>query len=206
MARKPRKMNTTLALFDNPRSREEAEKTFPIFGLPRGGTTAVTGVVRRLGIFMGDDLPVNLEDPLFSKLSKVSSKTVEARNAAHAVWGWKFPNATQYLDNIFSDLRNPRFIMVTRDLAANAIAISSRHGNYNRLKSLEIVMLNTQRNFAMMTRMRKPVLMVSYEKLLMKTDQTVREIADFLCVAPDEATIEAAVDFVQPGAYQPVKD
>lgn len=204
--KKSKELNTTLTLFDNQASRADAEKTFPIFGLPRGGTTAVAGVVRKLGIFLGDDLPVNLEDRKFSKLAGVNAALIEARNAAHPVWGWKFPNAANYLDNIFRDLRNPRFIVVTRDLAANSIAISSRHGNYDRMRSLETVILNTQKNFSMISRMRKPTLLVSYEKLLLKTEQTVREMAEFLCVEASDEAIRSAVEFVQPGSYRPVGD
>ncbi|MDQ2091949.1 sulfotransferase [Marimonas arenosa] len=202
----PDVLATTISLFDHETSRSRAEKTFPIFGLPRGGTTAVAGCIRKLGVFLGDDLPVNLEDPLFSRPAKVNAELVAQRNADHAVWGWKFPNAANYLDHIAKDLRNSRLICVTRDLAANGLAIASRHAGFDDLRALETVFLQTQKNYSLIMRFHRPTLLVSYEKLLLKTEETVREIAGFLGTEVSEAQIEAAVEFVSPGVYRPVTD
>ena len=43
-----------------------SNKTFVLFGNPRGGTTMIANLVRSMGIFLGDDLPVNLEDNGFN--------------------------------------------------------------------------------------------------------------------------------------------
>ena len=40
--------------------------TIILFVNPRGGTTMVANVVRSMGVFLGDDLPVNLEDSNFN--------------------------------------------------------------------------------------------------------------------------------------------
>lgn len=199
-------LTTTVTVYENDRSSEQDCKTFPIFGVPRGGTTAVAGCVRKMGLFIGSDLPVNLEDTEFSKAGRVNPQLVKARNAEHDIWGWKFPDAANYLDAIIQPLRNPRFILVTRDLSANANAIAARHGTFDTFRALEAVMLKTQKNLSMINRFRRPTLMVSYEKLLLKTDQTVREIAGFLNIGTTEEQIAEAVEFVQPGLYQPVTD
>ncbi len=41
-------------------------KTVIIFGAPRGGTTMIAGVAMKCGLFLGDDLPINCEDPDFN--------------------------------------------------------------------------------------------------------------------------------------------
>ncbi len=199
-------LTSTVTVFETDHSRTQQFRTFPIFGLPRGGTTAVAGCVRKMGVFIGNNLPVNLEDPEFSQGAMVTPKLVRSRNEEHDVWGWKFPNASNYLDAIMPALRNPRFIVVTRDQSANANAITSRHGAFDKIRALETVALQTQKNFSLIMRFRRPTMFVSYEKLLLKTEQTVREISEFLNVGTTDVQIAEAVRFVQPGVYQPVTD
>jgi len=43
-----------------------AQKTFIVFGVPRGGTTMVARVVEKLGVVMGTNLPLNYEDDEFN--------------------------------------------------------------------------------------------------------------------------------------------
>src|SRR5687768_64110 len=91
--------------------------TVVILGVPRGGTTMVAGVAKRCGLSIGSRLPGNLEDPDFS-ISDVGrmERTIVARNASMKVWGWKYPRAASYLPELLPKLRNPRIIMVWRDL------------------------------------------------------------------------------------------
>ena len=82
------------------------QKTFIVFGVPRGGTTMIARVAEKLGVCMGSDLPSNYEDSEFNfdKLSDAIKKDQEClastlfaainrRNAMHDVWGWKYPRA-----------------------------------------------------------------------------------------------------------------
>lgn len=202
---RPESWNTTLTLFDTEKSRNISEKTFPVFGVPRGGTTAVAGCLQKLGVFIGDDLPMNLEDQEFAAINVNKRKVVQDRNKSFQVWGWKFPDAADYLDNVFDVLRNPRLIVVTRDLAANSVAITSRHPRFDKVRAAEKVVIQTQKNHALVLRRRCPPLFVSYEKLLWKTEQSVREIADFMGQETSPEQRDAAVSFVQPGAYMPVE-
>ena len=56
------------------------QKTFVLFGNPRGGTTMIANVVRSMGVHLGDDLPINLEDSDFNWdiLSKKNSDWTHA--------------------------------------------------------------------------------------------------------------------------------
>lgn len=197
---------TAMALFDTPTSRNSAEKTFVIFGSPRGGTTAVAGVARHLGLFLGDNLPDNLEDPSFhGQPIKAIRETIAERDEKHAQWGWKFPNAVNNLDHVAPHLRNSRYICVTRDLTANSLGIEARHEGYGSLRSLEHAMQNLQRNLSFVMRVRRPTLMLSYEKLALKPEAVVSEIAEFLMTEPSEEQRQAAIASVTPGKYQSQK-
>lgn len=46
-------------VFSREDGRLHPRRTYVCFGVARGGTSAVAGAMRRLGIFMDDDLPNN---------------------------------------------------------------------------------------------------------------------------------------------------
>ncbi|MEZ5715700.1 MAG: sulfotransferase [Paracoccaceae bacterium] len=200
----PGDARTTLSLFETEASRSDPVKTYPIFGQPRGGTTAVAGCVQRLGVFLGEPLHRNLEDRGFARPRGPGPEVVRERNAQREVWGWKFPNAANYIDSLHVALRNPRFVVVTRDLAANAIGISARDTSYDAHRALEVGLQQMQRNLSLIARLRHPTLVISYEKLVLKPEPVIRDIADFLCVGSTEEMIRDAVNFVRPGSYQDV--
>jgi hypothetical protein len=114
--------------------------TVCLLGLPRGGTSMLAWMVAQLGIFMGESIhPSTGEDAaflshegdraIFTEPAQAPRRaafmtglaaTIAARNAAHDVWGWKDPLAPYYLTEIAGQLRQPRLIIVARDLAAIA--------------------------------------------------------------------------------------
>jgi len=194
----------TISFRDDEASRTNNQRTFLIFGVNRGGTTATAGAIRRLGVFLGDDIGGNLEDKLFRKRLGLGSlrSTITHRNADHDVWGWKHPHPHQYIDDLLPDLRNPRLILVTRDLTANTLGVSS----WDREKvdkALSMYLTQTQKNADLIQRADCPVLLVSYEKLLIKPEFVLRDIAHFCGLKPSASMIDHAVDFIQPGSYQP---
>src|SRR5437588_9464001 len=97
----------------------ERQYTVIILGMPRGGTTVVAGVAQRCGLFIGSKLPINLEDPDFSHVPiQTMRESIAKRNETFDAWGWKYPAAARYVDKLIPDLRNPRLIVVWRDLVA----------------------------------------------------------------------------------------
>ena len=56
----------------------------------------MAGTMQRLGIFMGDELPNNYEDPRFGpgQAPARMRAAIAERNEAHDIWGWKFPAAS----------------------------------------------------------------------------------------------------------------
>lgn len=193
----------TQAFWDTEDSRTADERTIVMFGVNRGGTTSVAGVCQQLGLFIGDKMDGNLEDRdlIPNRGAENLSAAITERNSRFPVWGWKFPHLTERLPDLLPQLRNPRFIIVTRDVTANLIGMTTRNDR-DAIKALGVVMRRTRKNVEFARRHKRPTLFVSYEKVLLSTEASVQEIADFVGLTPTAAQFEAACDFVKPGAYQ----
>ena len=193
-----------IRLFEDRASSEADQRTIHIFGVNRGGTTAVSGLVSRLGIYLGSEVGTNLEDRDFRLKRGLPAilESVRERNEQFDVWGWKHPHSNGYIDDVLPHLRNPRFIAVTRDLTANAIGMYARD-DAGFPKALRFALKQTRRNLSFVNDKKRPTLMVSYEKLLVRTRQTAVEIADFCGAEMTEERMQEIIEFVTPGRYQP---
>ncbi len=187
-----------------------APRTYVIFGVPRGGTSVMGGLARMCGLYLGDDLPHNHEDSAFNvdlhrrdglpALATIE-QTIDRRNAEHAVWGWKYPRATRYLDDIRSRLRNPHLIVVFRD----PVASSSRHvrGGKEPFDAVLTQNLSNASNLDLLARWEVPTLLVSYERVLARPIRTGVLLAEFLGTPPPPDGRKVR-EFVQPGSYKDV--
>jgi len=177
--------------------------TVVILGVPRGGTTMVAGVAQRCGLFIGDNLPGNLEDQRFvrndaSGLDEIVSQSNQLRN----VWGWKYPRAADYLIELLPKLRNPRLVMVWRDPLATASRGISRGDPVEN--SLKRVVLFQTRNVRLMQEADCPILHVSYEKAISDPLPFAETLAAFIGGSTPADTQEL-IAFMEPGSYKPVK-
>ncbi|MBO9476741.1 sulfotransferase [Shimia sp. R11_0] len=194
----------TIAFRDDETLRTGKQRTLMIYGVNRGGTTAVAGGIRRMGVFLGDDMEGNLEDKCFRFKHGLDAirATVAQRNADYDVWGWKHPHPHQYIDEILPELRNPRLILVTRDMTANTLGVSS--WDQEALgKGVGLYMGQTRKNVDLMWNAKCPVMLVSYEKLVLKPEAVLKELAHFCGLTPKKALVSHAAEFIKPGAYQP---
>lgn len=183
--------------------RHKGRATFICGGAVRGGTSAVAGLMQRLGVFMGEDLGNNYEDPAFLGKPIVEMREViQRRNAVHNVWGWKNPHVANYLDHLMPDLKNPRLVIVYRDMVATMRAHMRWH-NRTSAQSAHELLLTFQRNWYLVDRLKLPTLLVSYEKLLLAPELFVEELADFIGVArPRGAALTELAEFLAPGSYK----
>lgn len=173
--------STSIQLYASDTSKQPAEKTFIVFGTPRGGTSAIAGTMVGLGLNMGADLPNdnNYEDPDFAaKPREQIVRAIGERNSANAVWGWKFPNAANYLDFVRPHIRNPRFVVVFRDVVSTMKGLMRWHRRCP-LEALSDVILHQQKNMLIILRWGVPTLLVSYEKAILNPSNLVRELAEF---------------------------
>jgi len=201
MANEERK-NAIVRMYPGSGDRPD-RRTFVCFGVSRGGTSAVAGVMQRLGVYIGQDLPNNYEDPDFvGKPAPKMKETIAARNDAHLIWGWKFPSAANYLENLIPSLVNPHFIIVHRDMVATMKAHMRWHKRTHQFAVHEIL-LQQQRNWYLAERWQVPTALVSYEKAILEPRIFVKEMAGFLGLpVPDAEGMDAMADFLRPGSYK----
>ena len=182
----------------------EGPRTYIIFGAMRGGTTMVAGVMRGLGVNIGPHLDENnQESRAFNGPSiKDMVQSLQSQNAKDEIWGWKIPNAADYLDRIWSDIRNPHLICVMRDPVANAQGLNRWH-SVGRIQSAQESVLRLQKNLNIISLRKCPSLMISYEKAVGAPDLFIDEFATWLGVEADAARTQFNFsEFMRPSSYK----
>jgi len=196
------------------------QKTFIVFGVPRGGTTMIARVAEKLGVCMGSDLPANYEDSEFNfdKLSDSTQKdqewltrtllaAINRRNATLDVWGWKYPRAHIYLPLIINQVRNPHLICVMRDPVASSLRPLSRkrvlkEGDQDLpARVIKQHLSYQQKNIALIDEFKKPSFICSYEKAIINPSSFVADLGRFINVRNDVESWAAAVEQIRPGGY-----
>ena len=91
-------------------------RTVVVLGVERGGTSMAAGMLRALGINMGDRAGLNHEDPMFlvDEHDKLRRR-IQTRNRDNPVWGFKVPKASLHLPFYEKTLRNPYYVVVYRN-------------------------------------------------------------------------------------------
>jgi len=192
-------MKTTSTLY-NDVGRQDRE-TLIVFGSARGGTSMVAGCLAGMGVHMGNNIPQNYEDPEFvAQPIEAMKETIERKNTHHKKWGWKYPEAGKYLNELKDSVTNPRFIVVFRDL----VAISNKQKNTNNVIYESALMANSlliQQNIMLILSWQVPTLLVSYEKALSSNKDFLLELSKFSGSQLPEDTTEL-LEFMEPGKYK----
>ena len=155
------------------------KKTLILFGMPRGGTTMIANVVRSMGVYLGEELPVNLEDgdfnwdilgrknPEWTREHKIASirQAIESRNQKFDTWGWKYPRIDLYLKDICSQVVNPMFVCVFRDVVASTWRGVVRRGR-PAAGAIRYALELQANQLALLEEAGAPALLVSYEKAI----------------------------------------
>ncbi len=187
------------------------QRTYVTFGVERGGTSLVAGVLRALGLYLGDIPEGNNEDKSFHNKPLGQMKaTIARRNQEYDVWGWKYPTASSYLPILSKSIRNAFFVVVYRDVVATALSRAQWDGEFirrNGRMSLHetSAIMNANTGFALATR--RPVLLVSNEKAATNTSELIDELADFLYAdRPDDELRAKIIAYTEPGRYKNFED
>lgn len=190
------------------------KRTYVCIGLERGGTSAIAGVMRGLGIPMGVakvDIGGNNEDPSFhAKRLGEMRRTIRERDDRFDVWGWKYPTAARYLPALMKNLRNPHFVVVYRDAIATALGRKKWDGDFldrDARLSLHEASVATEVNTSFALASGAPSLMISYEKAMADKRALVTEMAEFAGRrAPRGAEMLNFLDYLEPGSYKRYED
>ncbi len=199
---------------------DQNQKTFIIFGVPRGGTTMVARVAEQLGVSMGSGLPSNYEDDEFNydKMSDAVKedpklmargllRAINRRNAKYDIWGWKYPRVHLYLPLIIKQLRNPHLICVLRDPVASSLRPLSRKRVQKEGKAQLPTRVIKQhlswqvKNIEQIHKFNRPTFLCSYEKAVLDPTAFVADLASFIDLRSDEQSLRAAVEQIRPGGY-----
>lgn len=183
-------------------------KTFVVLGGARGGTSAVSGILRIWGVYMGNCLGDNHEDPEMLKTKKELPQVIETikkRNANYNDWGWKAPNSIFWLEDVMAYLRNPYFIVVVRHPLSMARSQVKRSGA--DLQTGLCVSIGYYNHIRTFIKNVKPenILFISYEDLISSKDKILQEIADFCEIKLNQEKMQSAQQFLVPGSYRGIK-
>jgi hypothetical protein len=172
-------------------------------GNPRGGTTFIASVAHHLGIPLGKSRP-RYEDRRLRYLLRGEvpdeghvqlEATIRAREAQHALWGWKLPAIAEHFDLVDRLVRRPIYVMVFKDPLSIAMR-KANLGNPALVSAMQDSMRFAQRMLDFLARTERECILVSYDKAIRKQGSFIRTLADVSGLAvTDErvAEIEAAV-------------
>lgn len=194
-------------------------KTICVLGSARSGTSMVSGLLRIMGINMGDNLdPDNNEDRDFHQVTHPLSELVLPSDPGHKqklkdmkafikgknqnkIWGWKDPQAIFYFDKIDRYLENPHCIMIFRD----PLAIVQREIDQKIFEDVTKTM-NTviKRRFNQMfanleyiEQKKYALLLISYERALRQKFELIDELASFIDVELTDEQRQACEAYIK---------
>lgn len=180
------------------------ETTLIVAGLPRSGTSMVAAILLDLGVFMGDRIDgAVFEDVEFAAAMESGqrdalSQIISQRNTRHRLWGFKRPEAYKHLDRLCAACRNPRIIVMFRDILAIAVR-NSIAVQLDPIQSLPRLLSDYEALLGALERVRVPMLLLSYEKCVQFPVETVKEIASFAGIEITDQVVNEAAALVENG-------
>lgn len=187
-----------------------APNTVVVLGPPRSGTSMISGILRLLGVYMGECNNKNNEDPRFNKRKSVASirSLIEENNEAYPVqWGWKQPSTYHYYDQVADLVRSPIFIVSYRNILASS-ASKLKHtdsGDIGRLVG------GYARNYLRLAKLLKehdgPRILVNYEKVLEDPIALGEALSKRLLGKDLSPEVRGKLEaYCAPGSYKPIED
>ncbi len=173
-----------------------------IMGLPRGGTTMATSMVKNAGIFVGENLPITLEDREIARIltpwqvdKKAFFKLADQRDKEYKVWGFKFIYRIHF--SLLESLKNPYYVIVFRDLCSVALRNHMSAGA-DYLASMK-ANLGLQRSIIdFIEQTEHPTFLFSYEKALLMPRKTSKAMLRFLHLPETRKMINAMAKDITP--------
>jgi hypothetical protein len=180
------------------------EKTVLVFGLARGGTSLIAGVLLELGVFMGHNAHQTKHEytPLYPGMPKIELlETIRANDRTHSVWGWKCPKDIFHIDQYLHHLRNPHAIIVFRNFLDTSMS-SYKHNSIDLLHALRENQPVMEGIISFAIDSEVPTALVSYEKALANPSLFVGGVVNFLQLPTAGKTqLANAVQFSSRGTY-----
>ena len=180
----------------------EEKSTFLVIGLARSGTSILAGSLRRLGLFMGDsagDRPSNEDGPLRDLVLAqdwgLADELIASYNRSHKKWGTKIPGLVDQLEQAHSTFRNPRYIIMFRDIfsIANRDRISMQ---LDLLGGMSRSIEQYRKICDFLVKNNPDCLMISFDTALHDKEVLVEELVAFCQLQPSKQQVEDALAFI----------
>ena len=187
----------------NPQPFAPEQRTIIVTGVARSGTSMIAQLVGIAGVFMGQALDEvvfedhAVADAFASTDPDLLTTLVATRNAQTEVWGFKRPHLFNLEAPKFQALfREPRFIVTYRD----PVAVAKRNGisEYTDVSTgLRAAASDIQRCVEFTLALTCPVLLISYEKALLRPAALVEELVAFCGLNTQMAQRDRMVGAIQ---------
>jgi hypothetical protein len=187
------------------------EKTVVVFGHGRGGTSAISGALRVLGVAMSE-----LAHPMKHEWSPITyvnekfersgtQKNLAEMDSKYQIWGWKSPRDVFSVAQFGYLLRNPHYIVVFRNPLAICESTQYHEGTNPEAILPDIAeVITCIAGFVSSTA--APLALVSYEQLLAMPKPILEELSSWLGLTLYESTIKAGMEFVSEARYRSIND
>lgn len=178
------------------------DKTIPIMGCPRGGTSMLTYVLYQLGIPIGDNLAndYQLEDEVFKgkKLTRGMADTIEKYDKKYNNWGFKAPDSVYYMDDLKPYLRNPHFLIIFRNPLSIAMSSANRDSRNLSPRLIEMSLNHSKKLERFIKNKTSPIALCSYESILQAPQIFVGNLVNFLHIDVSEKKQKEAINIIDP--------
>lgn len=186
-------------------------RSFIVTGLYRSGTSMVAALLQRAGLFIGGEINdiVYQDEEFFRALAagdvQALQSLIEARNASHQSWGFKYPmlwramTATQL--GMFD---SPRLIITFRDPVSMAVRTSLSEYQ-DPMRALRDSVSELAALMSFISDLTCPYLLLSYEKALTFPDDCIDALLRFCDIPLDAALhgrLRAAIELNRPRYMQ----
>ncbi len=164
----------------------------------------IAALLQKFGVFMGKAVDgAVFEDREIAKLIDEENleqlgRLVAERHATHKIWGWKRPNAYKQIGQLENLVRQPRVIVLFRDV----LAIGMRNHismQMDVIKTLPKLVEEYHVLVENISRLSCPTLLVSYEKFLQFPEDSIARVAAFAGVELDDSGMQEALAIVSNG-------
>ena len=184
-------------------------RTVVVFGSGRGGTSAISALLRELGVaFPENSHPLKHEStPIAPSDGDVDrDRTLEnivRLDRQHDVWGWKMPADLFRVHQFASMLRRPHVVVVLRNMM-DVITSTAFHEDIDWPAQAQHVGDVHAALGRFITFSPLPKAVVSYERMMQRPSETAEAFAEWLGLTPSDEQIERAAAIVSDRGYKPV--
>ena len=186
-------------------SNSTNEKTIVVIGAARGGTSMVAGILYHLGVPMGKASAPVFEDVRIANAFETNddeklNKIIIEYNK-NPVWGFKRPGAINYLEKIASNLRNPHFVFIFRDV----FSIANRNGismGSDLVDAMKNAIIDYDKMISFIAETNFPCLLCSSEKVNAYPKKFVETMVEFTGMDVSTQDLGKAIDFVNPESIE----